>query len=126
MAEHPCLEIKRGDQVAAVQKRLGLTTAPAALSPADGEGTFLHLDDLGFWVFFDTSGLVYSLRYDGAFPYPVEGIRIGDTRDHVRKVRGNPDRVHPVADKERWLYDRPHFFRVDFDPETRLVERMFR
>jgi hypothetical protein len=125
-AEHPAVTIMRGDTVGSVQSKLKLSAAPTPMAPEDGKGSFYHLDDLGFWVFFDDNGHVYSLRYDANFPYAIEGIKMGDSRDAVQKARGKRDRLHSVQDKERWIYDKPRFLRVDFDPTNSRVERIFR
>jgi len=125
--EHPTLRIRRGDSLQSVQKILGLTVSPEIESDDGEEMRFYHLADLGFWVFFDDSAQVYSIRIDPPYLYAVEGVRIGDTKDKVLSVRGKPHRYFPVQDgTDRWLYDRPSFFRVDFNPDTDCVENIFR
>lgn len=125
--EHPTLTIRKGDSISVAQAGLALESLPEPISESDGKGCFYHLADLGFWVFFNEEGIVYSIRFDSFYPYPVEGIRIGDSKQQVLNVRGKPNRHFPVHDgKERWIYDTPRFLRVDFDPENGCVEKIFR
>jgi hypothetical protein len=110
-----------------VKNRLGLNISPESLDADDGSGYFYHLTDLGFWVFFKGDYKVYSIRFDFPYPYAIEGVRIGDTKEEVIITKGKPDRYFSVPDgKSRWIYDVPHFLRVDFDSETNRVENIFR
>lgn len=126
-AKHPALTIERGDTLEVVQQKLGLTEPPTPQEPFAGMGAaYYHLPDIGFWVFFKADNRVYTMRFDAEFPHDVEGVRVGDTRDRVLEQRGKPDRLHPVGDKERWIYDKPKFLRIDFDASTNTVEKIFR
>jgi len=125
--KHPTLAIRRGDSLKSVQNRLGLTIPPEPLAEDDGSGYFYHLANLGFWVFFNEDYKVYSIRFDDPYPYAIEGIQIGDTKEEVIIKKGKPNRYFPVPDdKSRWIYDVPQFLRVDFDSETNRVEKIFR
>lgn len=126
-SEHPTLVVSRGDSLDSVRNILRLSSPPEALDESDGPGYFYHLPGLGFRVFFDGAKQVYSIRFDHPYPYAVEGVRIGDTEEDVINARGKPDRHFPVPDGQaRWIYDRPRFLRVDFNPETNRVETIFR
>jgi hypothetical protein len=120
------LSIEEGDTLASVQQRLGIQHPPAIDDEVPPEATFYHFPELGFWVFFRDGGLVYSIRFDAPFALPVNGVRIGDSRDQVRNVLGRPARLHPIDDKERWISDQPRFLRVDFDPRTARVDEIYK
>jgi hypothetical protein len=120
------LTIVEGEPMASVQTKLGLKSAPE-LDDEDPRGTtFYHFADLGAWVFFTGEGQVKSIRFNAPFALAVDGVCIGNTRDEVMKVRGRPDRFHPIDDKERWIYYGPPFLRVDFDPASNRVDKIFR
>ena len=126
-SEHPTLTIRRNDTLDTVQKLLGLDVPPEGLPESDPPTYYYHLPELGFWVFFDEKGIVYSIRFDHPYPYVVGAVKIGDTQDDVLRARGNPSRHFPVPDgKARWIYDKPHFMRVDFEAKTNRVEKIFR
>ncbi len=126
-SDHPTLTISRGDSLDSVQRSLQLTAPPDQIPDPEFVGSFYHLDELGFWVFFNQDSCVYSIRFESPFRYDIEGIRIGDAREEVIRTRGKPHRKLPIPDaKERWVYDRPRFLRIDFDPETDRVETIFR
>lgn len=125
--EHPTLAICKGDSVDSVRDVLGLNVSPEPMSEPDTSGSFYHLAELGFWVFFNENNQVYSIRFDSSYPYAIEGIRIGDTKEKVINMIGKPHRRFPLPDrKDRWFYDKPRFLRVDFDTETNRVEKIFR
>lgn len=75
---------------------------------------------------FSKGGKVYSVRIKAPFSGDVRGIKIGYTKDNVVRVLGKPDRLWPVHDGiDRWFYDAKSFMRVDFNPETSLVEFIY-
>ena len=125
--DHPTLSVKRGDTIAEVQEKLWLKSFPHPIVETDKHAFYYHLPDLGFWVFFNEESKVYSIRYEAPYPFSIEGIKIGDHKEKVLEVRGKPNRHMPIPDgKTRWIYDRPRFIRMDFDPETNLIEKIFR
>src|SRR4030095_7387065 len=100
---------------------------PERLADSDKVIFHYHLPELGFWVFFNESGVVYSIRFDNPYPYPVGGIRIGDTKNHVLDVLGKPQRYLPIPDSQnRWIYDKEPRIRVDFNGQSERVEKIFR
>lgn len=126
-AEHRTLEINKGDTVNAVKQKLGLVEEPERLPEVDKLIFHYHLAELGFWVFFNESGVAYSIRFDNPFPYHVNGIRIGDTKDQVLDALGEPQRYLPIPDSQnRWIYDKEVRIRVDFNGSTERVEKIFR
>lgn len=127
MSAHPSLDLQKGDTVEAVQHKLGLTHAPTPSPDTDPPANHYHLADVGVWVFFNEHNKVYSIRFDAPFAHAIEGVKIGDTKDAVVAARGQPDRQMQMPDrKARWIWDRPRFLRVDFDPKTNVVEKVFR
>ena len=116
--KHPTLLICKGDSLDLVQNRIGLSIPPELLDEDDGYRYFYHLTDLGFWVFFNEDYKVYSIRFDYPYSYAIEGVQIGDTKEEVITTKGKPTRYFPVPDgKSRWIYDIPHFMRIDFDSD---------
>jgi hypothetical protein len=82
--------------------------------------------DDGAVTAYSQNGTVYSVRIKSPFAGDVRGIKIGDTKDEVIRVLGKPNRLWPVHDGiDRWFYDAKSFMRVDFDPETNLVECIY-
>ena len=126
-SDHPTIKISRGDSIDAVRELLQLAEPPEPIPDPERAGSFYHLDELGFWVFFDKDSLVYSIRFESPYEHEVEGIRIGSTREEVMQIHGKAQRKLPIPDStERWIYDRPRFLRIDFNPQTNLVEKIFR
>ncbi|MFL9872419.1 hypothetical protein [Paraburkholderia megapolitana] len=75
---------------------------------------------------YSQNGKVYSVRIRSPFSGDVRGIRIGYTKDEVIRVLGKPNKLWPVHDGiARWFYDAESFMRVDFDPETNVVEFIY-
>ncbi|HEM7881214.1 TPA: hypothetical protein U2L31_007700 [Burkholderia contaminans] len=75
---------------------------------------------------FSENGKVYSVRIRSPFSGDVRGIKIGYTKDAVVRVLGRPDRLWPVHDGiDRWFYDAKTFMRVDFNPDSDLVEFIY-
>lgn len=126
-ANHSTLKIKRGDALSLVKEKLDLISPPDRLPDPDKLIYFYHLSELGFWVFFDESEVVYSIRFEYPYTYAIDGIYIGDTKERVSEVLGNPERYLPVPDgKNHWVYYHPQMIRIDFNSETNRVERVFR
>jgi hypothetical protein len=121
----PILTIEPGDDLASVQRKLGVS-APPVPDEQDPRGTtFYHFPENGTWVFFNRDALVESIRFNSPFGQPIDGVRIGDTEGMVRQTRGEPDRLHPL-DPNAWVYEKPRFVRFDFDPVSRRVIEIYR
>jgi hypothetical protein len=118
-------EIKKGETIETVKQKLGLGS-PTRLPDPDRLIYHYHLPELGFWVFFNESGIVYSIRFEAPFPDSIEGVLIGDSKDQVIGAIGKPQRLLPMPDsRNRWLYDKLKI-RVDFNDKSELVEKVFR
>jgi hypothetical protein len=124
--DHKTLAINTGDSIDKAKQVLGLGD-PQRLPDPDRLIYHYHLPELGFWVFFNESGIVYSIRYEFPYPYAIGGIHVGDSKDKVLEVLGTPQRYLPVPDsKNRWIYERPFKIRVDFNNESELADKIFR
>jgi len=125
--EQATLSIRRGDSIKVVQEKLAISASPDRLPEVEEVVYFYHLEFLGFWVFFKESGLAYSIRFENPYPYTIEGVSIGKTKEEVLAIRGSVFRNMPIPDgKTRWIYDQPQFLRIDFNKETGRVEKVFR
>lgn len=126
-SENSIESIVIGDSMMAAQEKLGLGKLPGRLPDPDKLIYFYHLPDIGFWVFFNENGSAYSIRFEYPYPNSIEGVKIGDTKKKVSDVLGKPKRYLPLGDgKSHWVYEKPHRVRVDFNVDTRLVEKIFR
>jgi hypothetical protein len=124
--EHHTLEINKGDNLDSVKKLLGLGD-PQLLPDPDKVIYHYHLPELGFWVFFNESNVVYSIRYEHPYPYAIGGVHVGDTKDKVLQILGKPQRYLPIPDgRNRWIYDKPPKIRLDFNNQSELVEKIFK
>lgn len=75
---------------------------------------------------YSKNGKIYSVRIKSPFSGDVRGIKIGDSKSEVIRLLGKPNRLWPVHDGiDRWFYDSQSFMRVDFNPETDLVEFIY-
>jgi hypothetical protein len=119
--------LQQGATLADVQTTLGTDDRPVAEQDGQRQLIVLRLPEHGVRLFFTEEDVVRTVRFDSPFPGAVRGIRIGATKEAVQRLLGEPDRPWPVADGvDRWLYDRPEFIRVDFDPATDTVRTIFR
>jgi hypothetical protein len=125
-AEHHTLEINIGDSIDSVKKILGLGE-PQRLPDPDKVIYHYHLPELGFWVFFNESSVVYSIRFEHPYPYAIARVHVGDTKEKVLQTVGKPHRYLPIPDgRNRWLYDKPPRIRIDFNNQSDLVEKVFK
>jgi hypothetical protein len=91
---HVQCPLRKGDPVTKVKEFYGIAFAPKKLDKPWPSGTaFLyHFREYGVWVFFDSNLRIQSLRFDAPFGGKIGGIAIGDTKDQVRRVKGEPMR----------------------------------
>jgi hypothetical protein len=90
-AQDAC-QTREGDTVEAVRKQYGLSADPAKMARTTPGGTASQyaLVERGIWIFFDAGGRVASMRFNRPFAGKVGGIAVGDSKDTVRRLRGEP------------------------------------
>jgi hypothetical protein len=90
---------REGDTIDAVRKQYGLSADPAPLARKTPGGTAYQysLVERGIFVFFDAGGRVASMRFNRPFAGRIAGVAIGDSKDKVRALRGEPQSTMPQA-----------------------------
>lgn len=126
--DHHC-PINIGDSWAQVQAALNISALPDPYfdldEPSEQKGWEFHLPSSGIYIFLDDSLHIRTLRFDAPFLGSIDGVRIGDSSQSVRQIKGECDRHWPVHDGVKiWLYDKP-FIRFDFDADTDTVMTIF-
>jgi hypothetical protein len=88
---------REGDTVDTVRKQYGLSADPVKLPRAAPGGAALQysLLERGIVVLFDAGGRVSSMRFSRPYAAKVGGVAIGDSKDSVRKLRGEPQTTTP-------------------------------
>ena len=84
--------IKAGDSVEQVKEFFKITEDPthsASLAPGGPSYTY-HFPAYGIYIFFDDAKLVRTLRFEPPFTGKVEGVSIGDSKDQILKLKGEP------------------------------------
>jgi hypothetical protein len=86
---------REGDTVDAVRKQYGLSADPAKLPRATpgGAASQFSLVERGILIVFDSGGRVTTMRFSRPFAGKVGGVAIGDGKDTVRKLRGDPQTI---------------------------------
>jgi len=94
LAQQPCL-LKEGDSLEAAKRQFGIDANPTRQASVTPGGTTYQysLPDLGVWIFFDSRLRVSSLRFNKPYAGKVAGVAIGDDKDHVRRLLGEPQSV---------------------------------
>jgi hypothetical protein len=90
-AQEAC-QTREGDTVEAVRKQYGLGADPAKMARTTPGGTASQyaLVERGIWIFFDAGGRVASMRFNRPYAGKVGGVAVGDSKDTVRRLRGEP------------------------------------
>ncbi len=78
-----------GDPVSKVQGFYGITFEPTKDTTPSTEYRY-HFPEYGVWVFFNANRLVTTLRFERPFSGKIAGIGIGDSKEEVRRMRGEP------------------------------------
>ncbi|NHZ38651.1 hypothetical protein [Massilia aquatica] len=118
--------IRKGMDLAKVQSTANITSSPISETIDSRTFSVIKFPADGVQIFFDKN-VVSSVRFERPFSEAVEGVRLGSSKDEVVNIMGKPDRLWPIDDGvERWLYDKPTFMRLDFDPLTNVVSTIFR
>jgi hypothetical protein len=121
------LSVQIGDSIDDVKRKLNIRKDPDEYTEEESTPRYYDLPEDGTSIYFSPQGRVETIHYEKPFVGRVEGIRIGDSADAVRKRRGKPDRKWPIPDGvDRWLYDGERFLRIDFSSRTGRVEHIFR
>jgi hypothetical protein len=98
----------------------------SSVSSDPQERPFYDFSSHGVRVFFDANKVVRTISFFSPFQGKIRGIFIGMRKIDALKVLGKPARHWPVADGiDRFIYDRPTFFRIDIDPKTEQVSHIF-
>ena len=94
LAQQPCL-LKEGDSLEAVKRQFGIDANPTRQANVTPGGTAYQysLPDMGVWIFFDSRLRVSSLRFNKPYAGKVAGVGIGDSKDSVRRLLGEPQSV---------------------------------
>jgi hypothetical protein len=87
--------IKQGDPIDAVKRHFSINVEPAKQPRVTPGGTAYQyqLSGLGIWIFFDANQRVTTMRFEPPFFGSIGGVRVGDTKEAVRRARGEPQRI---------------------------------
>jgi len=62
-----------------------------------------HFPAYGIYIFFDSAKLVQTLRFDSPFVGKIEGISIGDSKEKILRLKGEPvKRFDGFPDTDSW------------------------
>jgi hypothetical protein len=122
------LPIRIGDPDSKVREIYKPSSGPDYNS--DISSYYYHFPELGLWFFYDKNMRVRTIRIESPFKGAVDGIRIGDTEETVRSLKGAPARTTDgLQDNSTALiYDRSSvgtFIRFDVDNSTGRVVIIF-
>jgi hypothetical protein len=90
---HPItdLPVNIGDSIEKVKAALNTNQELEDTKSAVNKGsTALRLRTKGIWIFFDSSGTVYTMRVDAPFIGKIKDIGIGSTHRRVLESLGKP------------------------------------
>ncbi|MBA5689807.1 hypothetical protein [Rugamonas apoptosis] len=84
--------IKKGDSILTVKEHYKINYEPQMYEKATPGGTYYnyHLTEYGIYIFLDASKNVLSLRFDAPFSGKIDGVSVGDTKENVVKLKGEP------------------------------------
>jgi hypothetical protein len=84
--------LKKGDPLSKVKEFYGVSYDPQKSDPPTPSGIYYtyHFAKYGVYVFFDNFLQVATLRFDRPFSGKIDGVSVGDTKDEVVKLKGEP------------------------------------
>jgi hypothetical protein len=83
--------LKKGDPLSRVKEFYRVSNDPEKHPPAPGKTQYVyHFVECGVWVFFDNALLVQTLRFDRPFSGKIEGVSVGNTKEELVKLKGEP------------------------------------
>ena len=116
-----------GDDLAKIQAAYPGSPAPLPFHSGDpANQQLLWLQDRGLRFFLTSGGTINTVRLDRPFAGSVDGVRLGDRVDEVRRNLGSPGREldagPPGAPTTSALFetDARHRIRVDLDADQRV------
>jgi hypothetical protein len=129
--------LKKGDPLSKVKEFYRVSYDPQESGPRV-PGSFYYAYDFpkyGVSVFFDNLLQVLTLRFDRPFSGKIDGISIGDTKEQVVKLKGEPLRKFQSPDfkkaqenkrtslNEVWVYEsESEFFRCEFGSSSNKLQ----
>lgn len=108
--------ISAGDSIAKVKEFFQISEDPKRLEQPTPGGTYYsyRFPAYGIYIFFDDAKLVKSLRFDPPFAGKIDGVSIGDTREQVLSLKGEPTkRFEGLPDKQAIENGGPAFLRME-------------
>ena len=122
------MPVRVGDPVQRVQQIYDLRDLPTrnSSSSASYDASY-HLSNRGLWFFFK-EGKVQTIRIEAPFAGAVDGIRIGDPKSKLLRLKGKPKRAPwEFGGNDAYAYgEGASFVRYDVSRSTDKVETIFR
>jgi hypothetical protein len=100
------MPLHAGDTAEKVREVYKTEKQPEPYKSATEENTTqLRLKTRGVWFFFDMDGKIYTIRLDAPFAGAINGVKIGDTREKMFEVLGQPIRtLKPLTEAGPYSY----------------------
>jgi hypothetical protein len=123
------MPLHTGDTLDKVREIYKTDKQPEPYKTTIEEGkTELRLRTKGVWFFFDKDNKIYTIRLDAPFAGAINGVRIGDSREKMMDVLGQPIKtLKPLSDSGPFSYiyylddDTTANFTVDSDGKLETV-----
>lgn len=92
--------INIGDSVAKVKEYFQTAEEPKQAERAGAPEYTYHFPAYGIYIFFDAAKRVKTLRFESPFSGTIDGIAVGDSKEKVLNLKGEPSRrVEGMPDK---------------------------
>jgi hypothetical protein len=84
--------LKKGDPLSKVKEfyRVGYDPEKSERPPPGGTSYTYHFSEYGVWIFLSSSQQVQTLRFDKPFAAKIDGVAVGDTKEMVITLKGEP------------------------------------